>query len=84
LIFDVEEKSYSPEASIKYLQMPVYNANKNFENLALVCAVNNRSRLVYQDDKFGIQGEPTEAAMKVLAEKMGRFAGNVYDYTKNA
>ncbi len=63
--------------------MPVYNKNKNFQNLALVCAVNNRAQLVYQDDKFGIQGEPTEAAMKVLSEKIGRFAGNVYDYKKN-
>lgn len=63
--------------------MPVYRRNKNFDNLALICAVNNRSRLVYQDDKFGIQGEPTEAAMKVLTEKIGRFAGKDFDYKKN-
>jgi len=47
--------------------------------MAAVCALNNRSRIIYNDEKaeFQIQGEPTEAALKVFAEKLGNYADHV-------
>lgn len=38
---------------------------------------------MFEDNQFKIQGEPTEAALKVLAEKLGKFAqsGSI-DYKK--
>jgi magnesium-transporting ATPase (P-type) len=72
--YDVEEKAYSPDGEIKFLDQKKYNDNANFKNMALVCALNNRSRIVFDKEKFGIQGEPTEAALKVLAEKFGKFS----------
>jgi magnesium-transporting ATPase (P-type) len=42
-------------------------------DFASICSVCNASNLTYDTDKskFSRQGEPTEAAMKVLVEKMG-------------
>lgn len=54
----------------------------NYKHLAAVCALNNRARIVYEENQFRIQGEPTEAALKVLAEKLGKFAGASFDYKK--
>lgn len=41
-----------------------------------VCSINNRSRIVIVEGKYKIQGEPTEAALKVFAEK--------FDYNCNS
>jgi len=52
--FDVEEKSYSPEASIKYLTAENYQNNLNYKHVAAVCALNNRSRIIYENGQFKI------------------------------
>lgn len=78
--FDVEEKSYSPEASILNLSADTFKNNYNFNHIAAVCALNNSSRIVYDNNTFKIQGEPTEAALKVLAEKLGKAKGSKFDY----
>lgn len=39
--------------------------------LAAVCTLNNKAGIVYEDGKFNKIGEPTEAALKVIAEKLG-------------
>lgn len=46
--------------------------------------MNNKSSIVYEDNKFAKQGEPTEAALKVFAEKVGQYDKNFSkpDYTK--
>ena len=40
--------------------------------MALVCGVNNRAQIIYEDG-YKRRGEPTEAALKVFAEKLGRY-----------
>lgn len=51
--------------------------------MLLICALNNRARIIKDDQgNFKNQGEPTEAALKVLAEKLGKFEGD-YDLNKN-
>lgn len=81
-LFDVDEKSYSPEGNVKYMIQKNFDENINFKHLAAVCGLNNRSRIVYEGNQFKIQGEPTEAALKVLAEKLGKFTGACIDYKK--
>jgi magnesium-transporting ATPase (P-type) len=57
----------------------------SIREIAAVCTLNNKSDLVFEDGKFNKQGEPTEAALKVAAEKLGQFdrsLGNV-DYQKS-
>lgn len=74
--FNVEEKSYSPEAKIlDGFNDAKFTSSASFKHFAMVCANNNRANIVYQEDKsvFKIQGEPTEGALKVLAEKLGRY-----------
>lgn len=81
--FDVDEKSYSPECNVKYMTQKNFDENQNYKHLAAVCGLNNRSKILFEDNQFKIQGEPTEAALKVLAEKLGKFAqsGSI-DYKK--
>jgi Ca2+-transporting ATPase len=40
-------------------------------DIAVVCALNNKSEIRFEDGKFVKVGEPTEAALKVTAEKIG-------------
>lgn len=68
--FDVEEKSYSPLGKIVNLTTSHWEKFANLKHIAAVCALNNRSRILLQDGQFKMQGEPTEAALKVFAEKL--------------
>lgn len=68
--FDVEEKSYSPLGKITNLTTAHWEKFANLKHIAAVCALNNRSRILLQDGQFKMQGEPTEAALKVFAEKL--------------
>lgn len=74
--FDVEEKSYSPEARIQSgFSEDKYKSSKTFKHMGMVCSINNRATLNYsEDDKaYKFIGEPTEAALKVFAEKLGFY-----------
>ena len=55
-------------------------------DMAVVCSLNNKSSLVYEDQKFNKQGEPTEAALRVFSEKLGQYDLKFQkpaDYTKS-
>lgn len=69
--FDVEEKGYNPNGKVMSgYSKSVRDENKNFSHIAAVCTINNRARILHKEGQFEAQGEPTEAAMKVLAEKI--------------
>lgn len=72
--FNVEENSYSPIGSVHGLDSAMIYDTPSIKHLAAVCAINNRATIEYdtEEEKFSIRGEPTEAALKVLAEKIGR------------
>jgi len=72
LQFDIEEKEYSPMGDVKQFTKQMYTDNKNFEKMAVVCAMNNRARIIKKEGAFERQGEPTEAALKVFAEKLAK------------
>merc|ERR1711893_432726 len=72
--FGIEEKSYSPEdckINDGY-SSEVFSSNHIYKLMALVCGVNNRAQIFYENG-FKRRGEPTEAALKVFAEKLGRY-----------
>lgn len=53
--------------------------------IATVCTINNKAGIRYENDQYTKLGEPTEAALKVFAEKIGRYdaiLGKKVDYTK--
>jgi P-type Ca2+ transporter type 2C len=63
-----------------------YKANSSlFISLATGCTINNRSRIDFEDGEFKRVGEPTEAALKVFAEKvmgMPTSEVNAFDFEK--
>lgn len=79
--FGVEEKSYSPDGKIlDGMNDSKFASSATFKHLAMICSSNNRASIYYNEDKedksksmFKILGEPTEAALKVLAEKIGNY-----------
>lgn len=44
---------------------------KVFEAIAAICAVCNQANLEFKNGVFAAVGSPTEAALKVLTEKLG-------------
>ena len=70
-VHDIEEKSYSPIAQIEGINIQNYSQIKLIKDIAIVCAINNKAGLKYEHNDFIKIGEPTEAALKVLAEKLG-------------
>jgi len=79
--YDVEEKSYNPDGKIlSGFNDAKFKSSASFKHFALVCGTNNASSIVYDASAdsaskagFSIMGEPTEAALKVLTEKIGRY-----------
>lgn len=72
-VYDIVEKSYDPTAEIKGLTKDIFRNTPSLREIAIVCSLNNKAGLVYEDGKFNKQGEPTEAALKVFGEKLGQY-----------
>ena len=51
--------------------------------MATVLTLNNRSRILFERGQFSMQGEPTEAALKVFAEKLAAYLGQKPDFKIN-
>jgi hypothetical protein len=41
------------------------------KDIAIVCALNNEANITFDGTKFDRIGSPTEAALRVAAEKLG-------------
>jgi len=65
---EVEGTSYDPKGEVKGLPSP---QPQGVLDLAKVCSLCNESVIRFQDGKYERMGEPTEAALKVLVEKIG-------------
>eukprot|EP00929_Paragymnodinium_shiwhaense_P007944 TRINITY_DN111869_c0_g1_i1.p1 TRINITY_DN111869_c0_g1~~TRINITY_DN111869_c0_g1_i1.p1 ORF type:complete len:1036 (-),score=338.47 TRINITY_DN111869_c0_g1_i1:167-3274(-) len=71
-IHSVEGHTYAPIGSISDLSASDVSSNKGLQAFATCGAVCNESRLLVTDEgRFSRAGEPTEAALRVLVEKMG-------------
>lgn len=68
--FHVEGTTYNPEDG-RILNWPAHNMDVNLETLAEIAAVCNDAGISCQGHHFHATGIPTEAALKVLVEKMG-------------
>jgi Ca2+-transporting ATPase len=68
--FQVEGTTYNPEDG-SILNWPAHNMEANLETLAEIAAVCNDAGISCQGHQFRATGIPTEAALKVLVEKMG-------------
>ncbi len=79
--FDVEESSYSPESAVKGLSKQQWLQNENFKHMVALATLNNRANIVYDKSAraWELIGEPTEGAVKVFAEKLGKISVAPYD-----
>ncbi|RLN32576.1 hypothetical protein BBJ28_00020362, partial [Nothophytophthora sp. Chile5] len=68
ITYDVEGHTYTPIGKVLGAPMGQFKA---VSSLATVCALCNESAIEYHDGKYVRVGEPTEAALKVLVEKIG-------------
>lgn len=72
---DIDGVSYEPVGTVHDLQENAMNLAA-LQDIASICALCNEAELEYKDGAFGRIGEPTEAALKVLVEKLG--VGNAF------
>ncbi|GMF27000.1 unnamed protein product [Phytophthora fragariaefolia] len=66
--YDVEGHTYAPIGKIEGAPLGQFKA---VSSLAAVCSLCNESAIEYHEGKYVRVGEPTEAALKVLVEKIG-------------
>jgi len=80
-----DQTSYDPRGETTSENKQLLNGNAVFKDIAVVCALNNKAKIFHDDGKFNKQGEPTEAALKVAAEKLGRYDERLgkADYAKD-
>ncbi|PIN05993.1 Ca2+ transporting ATPase [Handroanthus impetiginosus] len=69
-IFQVEGTTYDPEDG-GIVDWNCYNMDANLQSVAEICAVCNDAGIYSDGRLFRTTGLPTEAALKVLVEKMG-------------
>lgn len=70
-VYEVEGTTYAPEGNISNLPNGLTPATKCLNMLSKICTFCNESSLEYHHGKYVRVGQPTEAALKVLVEKMG-------------
>jgi len=68
--YEVDGVSYTPTGQVQGMS-DVTLRGRGVANLAAVCSMCNDAELTYTDGQYGRIGEPTEAALKVLVEKLG-------------
>ena len=49
----------------------IFKANQIIRDIAIVSTINNKAGLKYEGGQFIKYGDPTEVALKVVAEKLG-------------
>ncbi|XP_024535215.1 calcium-transporting ATPase, endoplasmic reticulum-type [Selaginella moellendorffii] len=67
--FSVEGTTYNPDDG-EILGLPV-SMDRNLQTIAQIAAVCNDAAITYKGGQFRASGMPTEAALKVLVEKIG-------------
>lgn len=75
-MFDIEEKSYDPSGVVKGLTANHLKDGSPIKELAIVCSLNSTAKIVKEGGKYKRQGEPTEAALLVAAEKIASVTEN--------
>lgn len=72
----VDGVSYEPVGEIKGLQKGDLNKYINLRTFAESMSINNEAKLIREKGRVIRTGLPTEAALKVLTEKIGRYEQN--------
>jgi Ca2+-transporting ATPase len=73
LTSDVSGISYQPEGDVTNIKQGDINRNASLRRLVECMSLNNDSKLIKNLNKYTRSGLPTEAALKVLVEKLKRY-----------
>jgi len=68
---EIEGVTYAPIGDISNFPSQTLSKSDTLQLLATICANCNEASIEYRDGVYERVGEPTEAALKVLVEKMG-------------
>lgn len=74
--FEIEEKSYDPNGQVKGLTAAHLKDGSPIREMAIVSSLNSTAKIVKEGGKYKRQGEPTEAALLVAAEKIAHVSEN--------
>ncbi|KAK6943719.1 Cation-transporting P-type ATPase, C-terminal [Dillenia turbinata] len=80
--FRVDGTTYNPSDGIIH-DWPTGRMDANLQMIAKIAAICNDAGVARSDHKYVANGMPTEAALKVLVEKMGFPGGSVDQYTSS-
>lgn len=69
---EVEGVSYEPLGAVSGMH-GTSMMQDGFKDIAAICSLCNDAQLEYKDGQYSRIGEPTEAALKVLVEKLGVY-----------
>lgn len=72
----IKENSYDPHAEVEGLTKSHLKEGSALLDMAYVCAINSTATIVKENGIYKRQGEPTEAALIVAAEKIGKVHSN--------
>lgn len=80
--FSVDGTSFAPQGDIKDASGKVVKglneSGSSIDSLAKICSVCNDAEVAVDDsDNYSALGQPTEAALKVLVEKLGHYDASV-------
>ena len=78
----IEEKSYNPNGVVKGLEKKHLAQGSPILEMSYVCSLNSTAKVAKEQGKYVRQGEPTEAALLVGAEKIGHVATDT-DFAKD-
>uniref|UniRef100_A0A7S3KDR2 Calcium-transporting ATPase n=1 Tax=Euplotes crassus TaxID=5936 RepID=A0A7S3KDR2_EUPCR len=80
---DVEDTTYNPQGKVDISDKKKQAHKDLLLALATVSTVNNHADIKFSSGNFEKYGAPTEAALKVLSEKIGALYNNFDGYDKN-
>lgn len=71
--YEVEGHSYEPKGDIKGFHGELLKQNHSLQELVGIMANCNESIIEYKDGTYRALGAPTEAAIRILVEKLGKY-----------
>ncbi|XP_041023086.1 calcium-transporting ATPase 1, endoplasmic reticulum-type-like [Juglans microcarpa x Juglans regia] len=81
--FKVDGTTYNPSDG-KIHDWPMGRMDANLQMIAKIAAVCNDAEVAHSENKYVANGMPTEAALKVLVEKMGLPEGSNHESTSRS
>lgn len=71
--FEVEGHSYEPKGEIQGFNGELLKSNLSLQQLVAVMSNCNEAIIEYKEGQYRALGAPTEAAIRVLVEKLGKY-----------